>query len=105
MKNILNNLACFKLSQENPEPALDDFYVFAEKHPRIKDYLKNTREIKKILITIQTLIEKKEKQAIVDKYFQELANTLNYFSNCSEFSCFINALIIPWIMQRLILKF
>jgi len=91
MKNMLSNQNCFKVSQENPEPALDNFYIFDERHPRIKDYLKNTKEIKKLLTTIQILIEKKEQSKIIDKYFQELANTLNQYSNCSEFSCFINA--------------
>lgn len=91
MKNMPNNQVCFKISQDNPEPALDNFYIFDERHPHIDNYLKNIKEIKKLLITIQTLIEKKEQVKIVDKYFQELANTLNKYSNCSEFSCFINA--------------
>lgn len=32
-----------------------------------------------------------KKKEIIDRYFQELTNSLNKFSNCSEFSCFINA--------------
>lgn len=91
MKKALSNLDYFKISQDNPEPALDDFYIFDERHPQINNYIDNTRQIKKILITIETLIKKKEKEAIVNKYFQELSNTLNKYSNCSEFSCFINA--------------
>jgi len=37
------------------------------------------------------LQRKKESKEIVGKYFLELSKTLGKFSNCSEFSCFINA--------------
>ncbi|MDD5032139.1 MAG: hypothetical protein PHR36_03805 [Patescibacteria group bacterium] len=86
-----SNLACFKISQENPEPALDDSYIFDKKDPDIKKYIKNTKQIKNYLITIRTLLDKKEKREIANKYFKELASALNKFSNCSEFSGFINA--------------
>lgn len=86
-----NNLHYFKISQKNLEPALDVFYIFQEKNKDIEKYVKNTKEIKNYLITIKTLIDKKEKNTVIDKYFVELAHTLNKFSNCSEFSCFINA--------------
>jgi len=91
MKNIPGNLQCFKISQENSEPALDDFYIFEKKDPDIKQYIKNTKQIKNYLITIRTLLDKKEKREVIDKYFKELAGDLNKFSNCSEFSGFINA--------------
>lgn len=91
MKNIKNNQHYFKISQKNLESALDDFYIFQEKNKDLDKYIKNTKEIKKYLITIKTLIDKKEKDFIVDKYFRELAHILNKFSNCSEFSSFINA--------------
>lgn len=91
MKIIPNNLLCFKISQENPEPALDDFYIFDKRNPNIQKYINNTREIKNHLITIKTLLEKKEKRVVVDRYFRSLATILNEFSVCSEFSCFINA--------------
>lgn len=91
MKNIQNNLDCFKISQENPEPFLDDFYIFDKRHPEISRYIKNTKEIKNLLITIKTLVDKKENSKIIDKYFYSLSESLSDFSNCSEFSCFINA--------------
>jgi len=91
MKTFPNNLACFKISQENPEPALDDFYIFDKKDPDIKEYIKNTKQIKNYLITIRTLLDKKEKKEIINKYFKELAGVLNKYSNCSEFSGFMNA--------------
>ena len=91
MKIIPNNLLCFKISQENPEPALDDLYIFDKRNPNIQKYINNTREIKNHLITIKTLLEKKEKKVVIDRYFRSLATILNEFSVCSEFSCFINA--------------
>lgn len=91
MRKIQSNLHYFKISKDNQEKMLDDFYVFDEKNVDLNKYIKNTKEIKNILITIKTLQERKEKQAIIDKYFLELSKTLGKFSNCSEFACFINA--------------
>lgn len=91
MKVAQNNLHYFKISRENPEKPLDDFYVFDEKHPELKKYINNTKEIKNILITIKTLQDKKEKSSVINKYFLELSKTIGKFSNCSEFACFINA--------------
>ena len=91
MKKIQNNLHYFKISKNNQEKLLDDFYVFDEKHPDLNRYIKNTKEIKNILITIQTLQGKKEKSAVIDKYFIELSKIIGKFSNCSEFACFVNA--------------
>jgi len=90
-KSIKDNKYYFKVSQDNPEEHLDEFYIFDQKHPDIKEYAKNTRRIKNILITIKILIGKKEKVDVVDKYYQELQKLLSGFSNCSEFSCFVNA--------------
>lgn len=91
MEKIQNNLHYFKISKDNQEKLLDDFYVFDEKHAELDRYIKSTKEIKNILITIKTLQDKKEKRAVVDRYFLELSKTLGKFSNCSEFACFINA--------------
>lgn len=90
-RNIQNNLYYFKISQNNQEKSLDDFYVFDEEHENLSQYTKNTKEIKNILITIKTLENKKEKSKIIDKYYNELQQTLSKFSNCSEFICFVNA--------------
>ncbi|MCK5466394.1 hypothetical protein KAI56_02775 [Candidatus Parcubacteria bacterium] len=86
-----SNQHYFKISQQNPEKLLDKFYVFDNKHPDLKKYISNTKEIKNILITIKTLQNKKEETKIVDKYFYELQKVLCGTSNCSEFVCFVNA--------------
>ena len=91
MGKTQNNLHYFKISKDNQEKLLDDFYVFDDKNVDLNKYIENTKEIKSILITIKTLQDKKEKQAIIGKYFLELSKTLGKFSNCSEFVCFINA--------------
>ena len=91
MGKMQNNLHYFKISKDNQEKLLDDFYVFDDKNVDLNKYIENTKEIKAILITIKTLQDKKEKQALIDKYFLELSKTLGKFSNCSEFACFINA--------------
>ncbi|MFA6533464.1 MAG: hypothetical protein WCT22_05760 [Patescibacteria group bacterium] len=91
MNKILNNLHYFEISKKHQEKLLDDFYVFDKKHPNLDKYIKNTKEIKDILITIRTLQSKKEKSAVIDKYFLELSKIIGKYSNCSEFACFVNA--------------
>ncbi len=91
MKQIQDNLHYFEISKNNQEKLLDDFYVFDEKHPHLNKYIENTKEIKNILITIRTLRSRKEKSAVVDKYFLELSKIIGKYSNCSEFACFVNA--------------
>lgn len=88
---MLNNQHYFKISQQNPEKLLDEFYIFDNKHSDLRKYVANTKEIKNILITLKTLQEKNESKKIVKKYYFELQNILNDFSNCSEFICFVNA--------------
>jgi len=60
-------------------------------HPNLNKYIKNTKEIKDILITIRILQSKKEKSEVIDKYFLELSKIIGKYSNCSEFACFVNA--------------
>ncbi|TSC93749.1 MAG: hypothetical protein CEN91_127 [Candidatus Berkelbacteria bacterium Licking1014_85] len=91
MEKIQGNQYYFNVSQENSEELLDDFYVFDNKHPELEKYISRIKEIKSILITIKTMQDKKEKLAVIEKYFMELSKTLDKFSNCSEFACFINA--------------
>src|SRR3990167_1208454 len=91
MKKIQNNQHYFKISKNNQEKLLDDFYVFDEKHPDLNRYIQNTKEIKNILITIRMLQNKKEKSAVIDKYFLELSKIIGKYSNSSEFACFVNA--------------
>lgn len=81
----------FKISQQNQEKLLDDFYVFDSKHLYLEKYIANTKAIKNILITLKILQEKNEKPKIIEKYYFELQKILNDFSNCSEFICFVNA--------------
>ena len=60
MGKLQNNLFYFKISKDNQEKLLDDFYVFDEKHAELGRYIKSTKEIKNILITIKTLQDKKK---------------------------------------------
>src|SRR3989338_1197089 len=91
MNKIQGNLRYFEISKNNQEKLLDDFYVFDNKNPDLNKYIKNTKEIKNILITIRTLQSKNEKQTVIDKYFLELSKIIGKYSNCSEFACFVNA--------------
>ena len=50
-----SNQHYFRISQQNPEKLLDEFYIFDEKHPNLKRYVANAKEIKNILITLKTL--------------------------------------------------
>src|SRR3990167_1949961 len=97
MKKIQNNLHYFEISKNNQEKLLDNFYVFDEKHPDLNKYIKNTKEIKNLLITIRTLQSKKEKSAVIDKYFLELSKIIGkYFSVIflSKFISFFASFII-----------
>ena len=91
MNQILSNLAYFNISKLNPEPLLDENYIFVEIDKNIEKYIENNRQIKNILITIRTLQINDEEQKVIDKYFLELSKIISKFSNCSEFSCFVNA--------------
>lgn len=91
MKNISNNLDCFKISQENPEPQLDPDYFIIEREVEIKEYIKNVKNLKEILITIKKLKENREDKNVIEKYFKKLFDNFNEFSNCSELGCFVNA--------------
>ena len=91
MNTLKSNLDYFNFYAKNPEPLLDDFYIFTEKDKNIQKYINNNKQIKDILITIKTLQNNSENSKIINKYFQKLLENLNQFSNNSEFSCFINA--------------
>jgi len=90
-KSTRNNKYYFKISQENLELSLDNFYIFDKKNLNLEKYIKNTKEIKEILTTIKILQKKKENPKIINKYFEDLQKSLSEFSNCSEFICFVNA--------------
>lgn len=90
-RGIQDNQHYFKVSQSNLELSLDKFYIFDAKNANLKNYIKNTKEIKEILTTIKILQKKKEDSTLVNKYFKELQGVLSEFSNCSEFICFVNA--------------
>lgn len=90
-KNTKNNQHYFKISQENPETNLDSFYVFDERHAKLDEYIKATKTIKNILITIKTLVDTNEDQKVINRYFLTLQESLSEFANCSEFICFVNA--------------
>ncbi len=86
-----SNIHYFNLSSKNQEKLLDEYYIFDERNADIDKYIKNTKEIKRILITIELLFDKEEKPEIIDRYFDELMKSVGKYSNCSEFSCFVNA--------------
>lgn len=87
-----NNLRYFRISQENPEPILDENYFILEKHSKLPEYIAGIKEIKEILITIKKLSENKEDKKTIEKYFIKLFKVFkNKFSNCSELGCFVNA--------------
>ena len=87
----LNNLNYFELSKQFPEPLLDENYIFIDEHPEIQKYHENLKQIKNILITIKTLKNNNENLQIISKYYRQLQQNINKYSNTSEFSCFINA--------------
>jgi len=91
MKKIQSNLHYFEISKNNPEPHLDAAYFIIQKSPQIKQYIRNIKDIKEILITIKKLKENKEHPNVLEKYFKKLFETFNEFSNCSELGCFVNA--------------
>jgi len=86
-----NNQYYFNISKKHKEKPLDENYIFKDKHPDLKKYISQTKEIKEILITIKRLISDKESKSIIDSYFLKLQKVLMAFGNCSEFACFINA--------------
>jgi len=65
MKKIQNNLYYFEISKNNQEKLLDDFYVFDNKYPDLNKYIKNTKEIKNILITIKSI--KRNSSILINK--------------------------------------
>jgi hypothetical protein len=91
MKKIQDNLHYFRISQENPEPQLDLEYFIINREPRIKEYLKNIKDIKENLIALKKLKENKESRDIIEKYYKKLFDCWDDFSNCSELGCFVSA--------------
>ena len=51
MKKIQSNLRYFEISKNNPEPHLDADYFIIQKSPQMKQYIRNIKDIKEILIT------------------------------------------------------
>lgn len=89
---LKKNYHYFKISQDNPEPHLDENYFILEKHPELEKYISGIKEIKEIVITIKKLRDRKENKDIIEKYFLDLFEVFkNNFSNCSELGCFVNA--------------
>lgn len=91
MKKIQDNLHYFEVSQENSEPPLDLNYFIINREPKIKEYLKNVKEIKENLIALKKLKENREDKNIVEKYYRKLFDCWDNFSNCSELGCFVSA--------------
>lgn len=91
MKKIQDNLYYFELSRKNPEPPLDLEYFIINREPKIKEYLRNVKEIKEILIALKKLKENREDKKILEKYYTKLFECWNDCSNCSELGCFVSA--------------
>ncbi|MCK5459504.1 hypothetical protein KAI52_00115 [Candidatus Parcubacteria bacterium] len=87
-----SNQHYFEISQQNPEPHLDENYFLLEKHPELSNYISGIKDIKEVLITIKKLREGNEKNQIIEKYFLKLFEVFDQkFANCSELGCFVNA--------------
>ena len=76
MKKIQDNLHYFKASQENQEPQLDLNYFIINREPRIKEYLKNIKDIKENLIALKKLKENKENRDIIEKYYKKFSSLI-----------------------------
>ncbi|MEK7634693.1 MAG: hypothetical protein AAB396_02325 [Patescibacteria group bacterium] len=100
IKDTKNDLGVFRFTEDylksgeyEVEIALQN--IKDKKILNISDDIKNTKEIKNILITIQTLQGKKEKSAVIDKYFINKFlknNPNNYWVNTAGFESLISDL-------------
>ncbi len=88
---LQNNLHYFKYSIANPEKHLGSEYVFLQTDPNLEDFVKNVKQIKEILIAIKVISENNKGLTDTEKYYKILQNSLNSYSNTSEFICFANA--------------
>lgn len=85
------NLDYFEYCSKHPEGIFDETFLFLDKNPRLSEYVQNIKEIKDLLTTLKCMLQKKEKEEILEKYFQALQQHLCCYSNCSEFVCFAHA--------------
>lgn len=86
---MLDNIHYLKHSINNQEKLLDDCYIFSEWDKNIEKYVKDTKKLKEILTTINTL---KNKNLIVnDSLYMDIIKLLNSYANKSELACFLTA--------------
>ncbi|PKL47638.1 MAG: hypothetical protein CVV39_05430 [Planctomycetes bacterium HGW-Planctomycetes-1] len=86
-----DNLNYFKYSRDNPEPPLDEYYVFAELDPKLEVFAEKTKKIKEVLTAIKVAFDNNQPQDSIERLFKILQGTIQQNSNRSEFLCFANA--------------
>ncbi len=84
-----DNIHYLKESINHLEPMFDEFYMFVNWDKNIDKYVKETKELKDILTTINTL--KKENLNIEDDLYQKVIILLNNYAKKSELACFFTA--------------
>lgn len=87
----MDNIKLLEYSIKHPEKFMDSAYVFIEKHKDLNSYVKKTKKIKNLLITIKQLKNKRNTNHILNELFNELAQEVKKYANYSELGCFINA--------------
>jgi len=87
----MNNLRLLKYCIGHPEKPLDRNYMFIEKHVGLSLYIEKTKEIKKTLIAISQIIDKKSGRKVIKELYDDLRGNLLNYAQYSEFGCFINA--------------
>ncbi|PIP29403.1 hypothetical protein COX27_01660 [Candidatus Kuenenbacteria bacterium CG23_combo_of_CG06-09_8_20_14_all_36_9] len=85
------NLEYLIYAIKNPEKAIDTDYSFLKASDDIEKYVKVTKEIKEILITVKQLKKEKADKETLESFYKKLQNVLSKYSNCSEFVCFFKA--------------
>jgi len=65
--------------------------MFIELHKNLDTYVRKTKEIKELLITIKQLSTKKSTAAVLNNIYLDLQKALKSNANYSEFGAFVNA--------------
>lgn len=87
----MDNIKLLEYSIKNKEDFLDPSYTFVNKHDKLDSYIKRTKEIKNVLITIKMIQGKDGGVKVLGRLYNELQGLMTDLANFSEFSCFINA--------------
>lgn len=87
----MNNIKLLEYCVKNEESFLDKNYMFEEKNSKLNLYVRKTKRIKELLITIKRIKGKNGNKKVLDQIFDELQEAIKKYANYSEFGCFINA--------------